>query len=858
MSELKFDGRVALVTGAGNGLGRSHALALAARGARVVVNDLGGSHTGSGKSSEAADRVVQEIKDAGGQAIANYDSVEDGAAIVKSALDAFGRIDIVINNAGILRDTSFAKMTDADWDLIYRVHVQGAYRVTKAAWETMREQGFGRVILTSSAAGLYGNFGQANYSMAKLGLVGFGKTLALEGAKRNVRTNIIAPLAGSRMTETVLPPEMLDALRPEYVTPLVLWLAHETCEENGGTFEVGGGFMGKLRWERAEGKTFKLGRAITPEQVQRAWPQVCGFEKTTHPTDVASAMAPIVTNLGSFAKCGNDFIDVDAALGYEFPEATSKYDERDVALYALGIGAGRNALDPKELQFVYEMGSFQVLPTFGVVPALQMVFDMYKQGKQAPGMNYGFERVLHGEQYLELAGPLPTHATLTHKAKIRDIFDKGKNAVVVTEIRSFDEQGEQVALNELVTVVRGGGGWGGERGPENKPVAQPTRAADKVTEERVREDQALLYRLSGDINPLHADPGFAKDFGFDKPILHGLCTYGIAARHVLAAYAGNDARLFKSMRARFSETVFPGDTLVTEMWKESDQKILFQVRAKERDKLVLAGAVIELFAEVPKRKPKAATAQTASAPSAASGTPTVGTDAIFAVIADYVSKNPDLVASIGVSYQWHIQEPDSSWVLDLKSGKGSVAAGTLPSPDCTLTIRESDFLDMTSGKADPQKLFFEKKLQIGGNIMASQKLAFLKKIDVSAAKTVKAAPVPSTAASAPVKAPAVPTVVHTPAVRTALEQALAKVKAGKGSVEVRVANPSASFVVSLETRKVLDTGAACDAVIALEDSAWPELAKGLRSAYQRGLVRIDGNVSVVTQLGELGSFGGAA
>ena len=171
--QLRFDGRVAIVTGAGNGLGRSHALLLASRGAKVVVNDLGGSHTGGGKSSAAADKVVEEIKAAGGEAIANYDSVEDGAKIVQAALDTWKRIDIVINNAGILRDTSFKKMSPEDWDLIYRVHVLGAFRVTHAAWPHMQEAGYGRLIFTASAAGIYGNFGQSNYSMAKLGLVGF-------------------------------------------------------------------------------------------------------------------------------------------------------------------------------------------------------------------------------------------------------------------------------------------------------------------------------------------------------------------------------------------------------------------------------------------------------------------------------------------------------------------------------------------------------------------------------------------------------------------------------------------------------------------------------------------------------------
>src|SRR6201995_4452076 len=224
MSDLRFDGRVAIVTGAGNGLGRAHALLLASRGAKVVVNDLGGGATGAGKASAAADKGGEEIKAGGGDAVANYDSVEDGAKIVQCALDTWKRIDIVVNNAGILRDTSFQKMTQDDWDLIYRVHVLGAFRVTKAAWDHMREAGFGRIIFTASAAGIYGNFGQANYAMAKLGLVGLSNTLAIEGKKKNVFVNTIAPIAGSRLTETVLPKELTEALKPEFVSPLVAYL----------------------------------------------------------------------------------------------------------------------------------------------------------------------------------------------------------------------------------------------------------------------------------------------------------------------------------------------------------------------------------------------------------------------------------------------------------------------------------------------------------------------------------------------------------------------------------------------------------------------------------------------------------
>src|SRR4051812_3764686 len=309
-SELRFDGKVVVITGAGQGLGRTHALLFGKRGAKVVVNDLGGTATGGGKSSAAADKVVSEIKEAGGTAVANYDSVEDGDQIVKTAIDNFGRIDVVINNAGILRDTSFQKMTREDWELIFRVHVQGAFRVTHAAWPYMRDQNYGRIIFTTSAAGIYGNFGQANYSAAKLALVGFAQTLGLEGEKKNVRVNAIAPIAGSRLTETVLPKDLIDALKPEYVSPLVAWLTHEECQENGGVFEVGGGYYAKLRWERTEGKTFKLGRDISPEALQSNWSQIVDFGKSTHPANITESMQPVMANLNTQSRGGNEYIDV--------------------------------------------------------------------------------------------------------------------------------------------------------------------------------------------------------------------------------------------------------------------------------------------------------------------------------------------------------------------------------------------------------------------------------------------------------------------------------------------------------------------------------------------------------------------
>ena len=249
---LRFDGKVVVVTGAGGGIGKEYALFFASRGAKVVVNDLGVSTAGTGSTNNAADKVVEEIKSKGGVAVANYDSVEFGEKIIKTATDNFGKVDILLNNAGILRDISFQKMKDLDWELIFKVHVYGAYKCTKAAWNIMREQGYGRIINTSSAAGLFGSFGQVNYSAAKLALHGFTQALAKEGEKKNIRVNTIAPLAASRMLETVMPPDVLKTVNPNLVIPLVAYLCHESCEETGSVFEVGGGFVAKLRWQRTE------------------------------------------------------------------------------------------------------------------------------------------------------------------------------------------------------------------------------------------------------------------------------------------------------------------------------------------------------------------------------------------------------------------------------------------------------------------------------------------------------------------------------------------------------------------------------------------------------------------------------
>lgn len=293
---LRFDDRVVIVTGAGNGLGKSHALDFARRGAKVVINDLGGGIAGEGASKSVAQTVVDEIKAAGGEAVANTDSVENGDKIVQTAMDAYGRIDVVVNNAGILRDASFAKMTDADWDIIYRVHLYGSYKVSKAAWPHMRNANYGRIVMTTSVAGIYGNFGQANYAAAKLGLFGLAQTLAIEGASKNIRCNTVAPTAASRLTATVLPKDVLDALKPEYVTPTVVLLGHETCPVSGKLFEVGGGWVSQTRWEQTQGVFFR--DDFTAEDLQAKWDQATSFENARHASMISETKSGVEERTG--------------------------------------------------------------------------------------------------------------------------------------------------------------------------------------------------------------------------------------------------------------------------------------------------------------------------------------------------------------------------------------------------------------------------------------------------------------------------------------------------------------------------------------------------------------------------------
>ena len=300
--EMRFDGKTVIVTGAGAGIGREYALEFGRRGANVVVNDLGGLRDGSGGSSNAADMVVAKIKENGGNAVASYDNVsteEGGRGIVATAMDSFGRVDVLVNNAGIIRDKDFVKMTAGEWDAVISVHLRGAYCVTRPALEIMRNQNYGRIIMTTSTSGLFGNFGQSNYGAAKLGLVGLMNVLKVENKKYyDIHFNAVAPTAASRMTEDIFPPNIAERLHPKFNVPIVVWLCHEECTENGSIFLMGAGWFGKA--EIVCGKGVCIGdarRDIPAEEIRERFAEISNMEgaKSVSNVEVFSYMSPLLS-----------------------------------------------------------------------------------------------------------------------------------------------------------------------------------------------------------------------------------------------------------------------------------------------------------------------------------------------------------------------------------------------------------------------------------------------------------------------------------------------------------------------------------------------------------------------------------
>nr|XP_018917446.1 PREDICTED: peroxisomal multifunctional enzyme type 2 isoform X1 [Bemisia tabaci] len=714
--QLRFDGRVVIVTGAGAGLGRAYALLFGSRGASVVVNDLGGSRDGDGKSTKAADSVVAEIRARGGKAVPDYNSVVDGEKLVQTALENFGRIDVVVNNAGILRDKSFARISDQDWDLVHNVHLKGAFKVTQAAWPHMKKQNYGRIIMTSSNSGLYGNFGQANYSAAKMGLVGLANTLAIEGRKNNIYTNVIVPTAASRLTEDILPPDFFAELRPELIAPVVVWLCHESCEDNGAIIESAAGWATKCHLVRGAGTPLRVRITdnVAPEDVQNQWNKVTDMSRAQrHESieEVSSTLLGILEDMKSGGTSSSSSGEVESVF---------EFRSKDSIIYNIGIGA--NVQNPSELKFLYENHEdFAVLPSYAIIPGQMAFFESDLVQNAVPGKSVDLSQILHGEQYIELLKPFPTSGVLTSTARVSDVMDKGKGAVILCDAETYDESGEKIAVSQMSVFAVGAGGFGGKRTSDKaiSTIDPPSRSPDASISEKTNPNQAAIYRLSGDFNPLHIDPSFAAISGYSTPILHGLCSLGYAVRHVLAQYADYDPARCKSIKTRFAKPVYPGQTLKTDMWRDGN-RIFFRTSVVENNSIVLTGGFMDLT-EV--------TAASKVVLKAASADESLPSDAVFTGMQERIDSDKEVCKKINAVFVYNITKDKNvvaTWTCDLKQGKvykGLPVGGA--KADTTLTVDDEDMIDIALGKLNPQTAFMKGKLKIKGNIMLAQKLKAL-------------------------------------------------------------------------------------------------------------------------------------
>lgn len=435
-------------------------------------------------------------------------------------------------------------------------------------------------------------------SEQKAGILGFSRALALEGRKNNIFVNTIAPNAGTQLTRTVMPEELVQAFKPEYVAPLVLLLCSDKVPDppTGMLFEVGSGWQARTRWQRSGGVGFPVDVKLTPEHVVEKFAKVLDFDdgRADHPEGGQDGLRGIMANLENKSKKSGSSSKVDYLANIEqAKKAQSKgtefsWDDRDVILYNLSLNAKRT-----QLPLVYENNDdFQVLPTFGVIPPFNAE-SPYSFDDILP--NFSPMMLLHGEQYLEIRKfPIPTNVKTISYPRLVEVVDKGNAGLVVSSVTTKDAKtGEDIFYNESTVFVRGSGGFGGpkkgaNRGNATTIYAPPKRAPDAVVEEKTSDDQAALYRLNGDRNPLHIDPEFSKVGGFKDPILHGLASFGFSGKHIVQTYGQ-----FKNIKVRFAGVVIPGQTLVTEMWKEGNT-VIFQTTVKDTGKLAIAGAGAEL------------------------------------------------------------------------------------------------------------------------------------------------------------------------------------------------------------------------------------------------------------------------
>lgn len=427
--------------------------------------------------------------------------------------------------------------------------------------------------------------------------------MAKEGAKYNIYVNTIAPNAGTNMTRSIMPEEMVQAFKPDQVAPIVVALSSDKVPDppTGCLYEVGSGWHAQTRWQRSGGHGFPIDAKLTPEAIVKQWKNIINFDdgRADNPGDIQDGLKSIVKNMQNRTKGGSKkalgksdqkiLQKIEEAKNTKAEGSEFSYDDKDIILYNLGLGAKRT-----ELQYVFEgSDEFKVLPTFGVVPPFNAT-PPFSMDDILP--DFSPMMLLHGEQYLEIRKyPIPTSGKLVSYPKLVEVIDKGNAAILVTGTTTkLADTGEDLFYNEMSAFIRGSGGFGGpskgkNRGPATAINQPPSRQPDAIIEEKTSPDQAALYRLNGDRNPLHIDPSFSKVGGFPTPILHGLCFFGFSGKHIYERYGP-----YKNIKVRFAGVVIPGQTLRTEMWREGS-KVIFQTKVVETSKLCIAGAGAELL-----------------------------------------------------------------------------------------------------------------------------------------------------------------------------------------------------------------------------------------------------------------------
>lgn len=597
--------KVVVITGAGSGLGRSHAYWFAKYGAKIVVNDINN-----------ANEVVKELNSQFNQNIAvadSHDIIKQSQRVIDTALTHFGRVDVLVNNAGILRDKSFLKMSEKDWNDVLQVHLYATYSMCKSVWPIFLKQKTGFIVNTTSTSGIYGNFGQANYSAAKAAILGFSKTLAIEGAKKGIRVNIIAPHAETSMTRTIFgEKELQNHFEPGFVSPLVVLLASEEVQNsnkkkpvNGMLYEVGGGWCGQTRWQRSQGYVSRL-TSISPEIIKEHWDDITNFfkGKPVYPMSTEQSLMAILQAVQKAEMIRRDAANeskVSHTLAKngkdkEKMKGIYKYNFKDCILYNIGIGA-----TSKELKYIYENDpAFQVLPTFAVIPSMTAVQYLNMDDLVD---DFNFTMLLHGEQYFKIISEgtrLPTQAILRTEVTPLQVQNKGNNAaIIVGGFSTYDiDTGKLLMYNEGTFFIRGAHVSSKDKEINKKRSTFATKnfstpknitTPDFEVDIPTSQDLASVYRLSGDYNPLHVDPAVAKAVKFPKPILHGLCTMGITGKALFEKFGP-----FDELKVRFTNVVIPGDTLKIKAWKKDNGIVVFQTIDINSNVVVLDNAAIKL------------------------------------------------------------------------------------------------------------------------------------------------------------------------------------------------------------------------------------------------------------------------